>query len=1567
MAEDQRDRRHRFFPFELLKKIVAYRRRRRHGSEDADIPDDGALSPQDPSRNAISSLSRLSRTKRQAAEPRNDVERVVGESYSDPLGLQVVYRPPQSRSVDVILVHGLGGASRRTWSKYGNPDLFWPAKFLPVESGIKEARILTFGYNSNFRPGSGKNTMTILDFAKDLLNDMKYAMDEDSQTDGGDLRLGERPIIFIVHSMGGLIVKEACIQGQNDPAYTEIIKSVSSIIFLSTPHRGTNLAEALNRILRATFVTSPMQFIAELAAGSQTLEKLNEGFRHIAPKLQVVSFYETRPTSIAGTQVLVLDKDSSILGYPGEISRPLYADHHGVCKFEGPNDPTYVAVRNVLKSLVGKAQHSNVENGTKDAEPTLRLNFRDYLSVRETADSDYSFFHDRWVPGTCQWILDYEEFTRWLEDQSRKPHVLWIHGDAASGKSVLSSFIIERLAQRKLPCHYFFIRFLDQRKRTINSPNSIIRLFSELSLTNNPLRVLFVGRKTRELSSAFLKLGKQIHVESIRTEGNTSDLKAYLAHEMDLAGEDTYLDEISSKLLDRAQGNFLWLHLAVQKINSCYTRQDVERAMELLPSGMEALYDRMALSMQSQAKGNNRLLGLGVLGWVACAQRPMTAEELSDALVNDGILDIHRTIGDLCGGFVTVDHEGRVAMVHETAREYLTKSSSGERSLIIDQISTNYQLLERCIACLMDPMLRSQVSRNQQPALLHYAAEAWFVHFAHSSAHRPDALEAAMKFLRGPHVLTWIHFTASQKELRILIAASRHIMSAVLKLRAVGINETLTQHRAIDDMERWATDLIKIVSKFGHAIKQYPESIYQLIPPFCPEDSVVYQQFGRKESRALRISGVANKNWDDCLTRFTLDKGEMATSVIAAGNRIAVLSNVGKTGHITVYGAAIFEEQRRVIHPERVSRIQFDKLGALLVSYGYISTRIWDMATGECLKVIKNPPKRPQLQTLLFSDDSSTILQGSVDKCVRSCLLHSADDEWTTKAQFHEQTLENATLSFPTCSALSPGGNMIAFGYRSYPITCWELEPSMLLGQCMKIQGYETNEVFQLAWHPLKIEIIGLNQVGLLFKWDPYEEESNMAIHTGAGFFSLNQDGSLIATGNAVGTIKILATTNFSLLFRLSTQDMILCLSFSTDSRRIYDAHGTYITVWEPDILVRLADSSEDFNHNGDVHTENESLNKSSLNVEHHAPRINNVVSLAGQPSGPMYCYGTEDGVAILGEVRRGPVCELERMKSQMSIEEVAWSNDGQLVGLLDLARRLFVKRVTETDNSGTGCQVQHEFDIIIPSSYGYITQLVFHPAGSEILTCTATTLFSVNLTSQVSREAQLLPTKENFKWLCHPVATEYLLGFGTTSVRVFDWVNLQEVAVYKYSPPTTLGLPTTTPTTLSLQQIQTCFVGALLSNADSPHVLLQICHSKASGQAQYLVFDTTELQLESASSETETGEKEISYTSVPLDVSSRIREPLGFLSHQRLVFLDVDRWICTWRLPTSHFANGDSPFGIERYYFLPGDWVVSGEANLATITSDGTLLFPRDGAVATVQYSKLRREPTISLGAKHQ
>jgi len=117
---------------------------------------------------------------------------------SGPLGLTVVYTPDNAHKVDIVFVHGLGGTSRWTWSKHKNPELFWPLTFLPLEPDICLARIMTFGYNSAFQK-AGNATTSVLDFAKDLLFDLKYAKDENME----ELDVGKVRFLYIFKMLAG--------------------------------------------------------------------------------------------------------------------------------------------------------------------------------------------------------------------------------------------------------------------------------------------------------------------------------------------------------------------------------------------------------------------------------------------------------------------------------------------------------------------------------------------------------------------------------------------------------------------------------------------------------------------------------------------------------------------------------------------------------------------------------------------------------------------------------------------------------------------------------------------------------------------------------------------------------------------------------------------------------------------------------------------------------------------------------------------------------------------------------------------------------------------------------------------------------------------------------------------------------------------------------------------------------------------------------------------------------------------------------------------------------------------
>lgn len=89
-------------------------------------------------------------------------------------------------------------------------------------------------------------------------------------------------------------------QGQNNDDYQSIVAQIRGVLFLSTPHRGTNLAEVLNRILSVSIFTShtPKQYLVDLNRNSLAIEDLNENFRNLASKLRIFSFYETLQTSV---------------------------------------------------------------------------------------------------------------------------------------------------------------------------------------------------------------------------------------------------------------------------------------------------------------------------------------------------------------------------------------------------------------------------------------------------------------------------------------------------------------------------------------------------------------------------------------------------------------------------------------------------------------------------------------------------------------------------------------------------------------------------------------------------------------------------------------------------------------------------------------------------------------------------------------------------------------------------------------------------------------------------------------------------------------------------------------------------------------------------------------------------------------------------------------------------------------------------------------------------------------------------------------------------------------------
>ena len=267
----------------------------------------------------------------------------AGSQASDPLGLHLVCDSSHPIG-DIIFVHGLGGTARKTWSWDRNLDYFWPT-WLVEEDGLSSYRIFTYGYNSDFM-GAGNN-LNITDFAKALLFQMLVFSDGLGKD---HTSVGQQPIIFVAHSMGGLVVKRAYVLGKHDGQYTHIISKTHGIMFLATPHRGARYTKILNNILSTIPLGAPPKaYIKDLDTQSRSLQDINEQFRTVCGGLSLVSFYETLQTSLRVTKIFVVEKESGVLGYPQETSNPLNADHHTICKFKSREDENYITVKSMIK------------------------------------------------------------------------------------------------------------------------------------------------------------------------------------------------------------------------------------------------------------------------------------------------------------------------------------------------------------------------------------------------------------------------------------------------------------------------------------------------------------------------------------------------------------------------------------------------------------------------------------------------------------------------------------------------------------------------------------------------------------------------------------------------------------------------------------------------------------------------------------------------------------------------------------------------------------------------------------------------------------------------------------------------------------------------------------------------------------------------------------------------------------------------------------------------------------------------------------------------------------------
>ncbi|KAG5744212.1 hypothetical protein H9Q69_011001 [Fusarium xylarioides] len=271
-------------------------------------------------------------------------------------GLLEVYNGENAQA-DIVFLHGLRGDREKAWTKN---EVVWPKDLLPDD--IPASRIFLFGYDTNITSTgrSGPSKTEIHGDAEDVC--AKLAAERLST------QTVDRPIIFVAHSLGGLVAAQILVDGEHKPENSvegSIARNTRGMVFLGTPFRGSSAAkpaEAIRRVLQLFKVDTQRQTLKLLGVDSERLSELNRAFPQVLNKrrsskdidhrIEVFFFYETLKTSWSVGSIQIVEPESAQLHGCGDAA-PIRADHIDICKFETKDTEGYaIVVAAIRKAMI---------------------------------------------------------------------------------------------------------------------------------------------------------------------------------------------------------------------------------------------------------------------------------------------------------------------------------------------------------------------------------------------------------------------------------------------------------------------------------------------------------------------------------------------------------------------------------------------------------------------------------------------------------------------------------------------------------------------------------------------------------------------------------------------------------------------------------------------------------------------------------------------------------------------------------------------------------------------------------------------------------------------------------------------------------------------------------------------------------------------------------------------------------------------------------------------------------------------------------------------------------------
>lgn len=236
----------------------------------------------------------------------------------------------------VVFLHGLDGDKEKTWLSTGAAPELWPAW---LTADFAYVGTWSVGYDASATKWRG-SSMPLPDRAENILARLM-----------AEPRLSKGHIVFIGHSLGGLVIKQllrsADREASRNPAAKAFLRRIRRIAFLGTPHFGSGLA-IIARILGSAVRRSSST--AALERNDPNLRDLNFWYRQYSADngIENLVLTESRPIKVLGVQLpdwlgFIVLPDSSDPGV-GVVPISIDADHIDIAKPESRDADVYVHI-----------------------------------------------------------------------------------------------------------------------------------------------------------------------------------------------------------------------------------------------------------------------------------------------------------------------------------------------------------------------------------------------------------------------------------------------------------------------------------------------------------------------------------------------------------------------------------------------------------------------------------------------------------------------------------------------------------------------------------------------------------------------------------------------------------------------------------------------------------------------------------------------------------------------------------------------------------------------------------------------------------------------------------------------------------------------------------------------------------------------------------------------------------------------------------------------------------------------------------------------------------------------